>query len=278
MGSCIGGSLHCSEWRIPIGCLKLQVIFRKRATNSRALSRKIAYSDKTSYGSSPPYNWGSLHCIACLTSGGDMCMFLHIHVYVYIYICMYMYMYTYIYMYMGSCIGVSLHCIACLTSGGDMCIFIYIYASVYTYIYIYVYVYVYIYIYTYVYTRILCIYTYTHVYICIHIYIYIYIQVHNMICFCICTHTHIFVHRGDFSLSLSSSLSRSLSISVVFLSNLARCQPSKDSWNSQSNLSHLENTFNFKIQTGFSRQISCFACFAISICSVLGTVYAGGDV
>ena len=30
-------------WRRPIGCLKLQVIFRKRATNYRALLRKLTY-------------------------------------------------------------------------------------------------------------------------------------------------------------------------------------------------------------------------------------------
>ena len=41
-------------WRRPIGCLNLQVIFRKRATNYRALLRKMTYKDKTSYASSPP--------------------------------------------------------------------------------------------------------------------------------------------------------------------------------------------------------------------------------
>jgi len=33
---------------------KLQVIFRKRATNYRALLQKMTYKDKASYGSSPP--------------------------------------------------------------------------------------------------------------------------------------------------------------------------------------------------------------------------------
>ena len=37
-----------------IGCLKLQVIFRKRATNHRALLRKIIYEDKASHDSTPP--------------------------------------------------------------------------------------------------------------------------------------------------------------------------------------------------------------------------------
>jgi len=40
--------------RRPIGCLESQVIFRKRATNYRALLRKMTYKDKASYGSSPP--------------------------------------------------------------------------------------------------------------------------------------------------------------------------------------------------------------------------------
>ena len=44
-------------WRRPIGCLKLQVIFRKRATNYRALLRKITYKDKASYDSTPPCRW-----------------------------------------------------------------------------------------------------------------------------------------------------------------------------------------------------------------------------
>ena len=41
-------------WRRLIGCLKLRVIFRKRATNYRVLLRKITYQDKASYASSPP--------------------------------------------------------------------------------------------------------------------------------------------------------------------------------------------------------------------------------
>jgi len=47
-------------WRRPIGRLKLEVIFRKRATNYRALLRTLTYTDKASYGSSPPctdYTW-----------------------------------------------------------------------------------------------------------------------------------------------------------------------------------------------------------------------------
>jgi len=37
-----------------IGCLKLQIIYRKRATNYGALLRKMTYRDKASYDSTPP--------------------------------------------------------------------------------------------------------------------------------------------------------------------------------------------------------------------------------
>jgi len=55
-----GGEEKCSascmhtRWRRPKRCLKLEVIFRKRATNYRALLWKINYEDTASYGSSPP--------------------------------------------------------------------------------------------------------------------------------------------------------------------------------------------------------------------------------
>jgi len=40
-------------WRRCIGCLKLQVSFRKRVADYRALLRKMTYKDKASYASSP---------------------------------------------------------------------------------------------------------------------------------------------------------------------------------------------------------------------------------
>ena len=43
-------------WRRLIGSPKLQVIFRKRATNYRGLLWKVTYEDKGSYESSPPYS------------------------------------------------------------------------------------------------------------------------------------------------------------------------------------------------------------------------------
>ena len=45
--------LH-TGWRRLIGSPKLQIIFHKRATNYRALLRKMTYRDKGSYESSPP--------------------------------------------------------------------------------------------------------------------------------------------------------------------------------------------------------------------------------
>ena len=49
-------SPRCTGWRRPIGCLKLQVIFHKRATNYKALLRKMTYKDKAYYDSTPPFN------------------------------------------------------------------------------------------------------------------------------------------------------------------------------------------------------------------------------
>jgi len=44
----------CTGWQRPIGCLKLQAIFRKRANNYRALLRKMTNIDKASYDSTAP--------------------------------------------------------------------------------------------------------------------------------------------------------------------------------------------------------------------------------
>jgi len=45
---------HGTGWRRCIGCLQLQVSFRKSATNDRALLRKMNSKDKAFYESSPP--------------------------------------------------------------------------------------------------------------------------------------------------------------------------------------------------------------------------------
>jgi len=43
-----------TEWRGCIGCIDLQVSFRKRASNNKGVLRKVTYKDKASYASLPP--------------------------------------------------------------------------------------------------------------------------------------------------------------------------------------------------------------------------------
>ena len=59
-------------WRRPIGCLQLQVIFGKRATNYTALLQKLTYEDKASYDSTPP-------CMLCASKKNVLCAS-HVHV------------------------------------------------------------------------------------------------------------------------------------------------------------------------------------------------------
>jgi len=56
----MGATFLGTGWRRLIGCLKLQVIFRKRATDYRALLRKITYEDKASYDPTPPFSYRDL--------------------------------------------------------------------------------------------------------------------------------------------------------------------------------------------------------------------------
>jgi len=51
---CVSDIFSTISWRRCIGCLKMQVFFRKRAINDRAQLRKMTYKDKASNGSSPP--------------------------------------------------------------------------------------------------------------------------------------------------------------------------------------------------------------------------------
>jgi len=133
-------------WRWLTACLKLQVIFRKKATNSRAFLRKMTSKDKTSYESSPPctslsgttilinrhpkHKWVSprnenFHPPSSRAHvDSQKSIYTYIHIHMYIYICIYIYIYIYI-----------------------LCIYIYIYIYIlYTHIYIHMYIYTYIYI------------------------------------------------------------------------------------------------------------------------------------
>jgi len=140
-----------TEWQRPIGCFKLQVIFRKRATNYRALLRKMTYKDKASYGSLPP-------CI-------------HIVEYAYIIFVYYMYVCTHAYNIKtlhfritnhGRETGLRIQVLGfryvqnVRVSTISIHIYIYIYIFIYyTYIYIYLYI-IHIYIYIYIYK--MCVY------------------------------------------------------------------------------------------------------------------------
>ena len=50
----LGAHLATTEWRRCMGCFKLQVSFCRRATNYRALLRKMTGKEKSCYASSPP--------------------------------------------------------------------------------------------------------------------------------------------------------------------------------------------------------------------------------
>ena len=96
-------------WRRCIGCLKLQVSFRKRAIIHRALLRKMTYKDKASYASLPPCMSSSstvrlyTHMYVCdedpLCPPFLQCVNTYIHIYIYVirmYTCIYS-AYAYVY-------------------------------------------------------------------------------------------------------------------------------------------------------------------------------------
>jgi len=64
--------MHGTGWRRPVGCLKLQVILRIRATNDRALLRKMIYEDKASYDSTPPCTHSRV-CVVYIVCVWYMC-------------------------------------------------------------------------------------------------------------------------------------------------------------------------------------------------------------
>jgi len=89
-------SARCATgWRRLIGCLKLQVVFRKRATNYRALLRKLTYEDKASYGSTPPCS--STICICT-------CVYICIYIYSYIFSVIQLAVLARLYVYANMCI------------------------------------------------------------------------------------------------------------------------------------------------------------------------------
>jgi len=95
-------------WQTPIGCLKLQVMFRNKVTNHRAFLRKTTCRDKASYGSSPPcinalntrthtlytYSWTPTHILQTHTLSVDIYTHTSVHTCIYTYICAYTYAYA----------------------------------------------------------------------------------------------------------------------------------------------------------------------------------------
>ena len=86
-------ALPHTGWRRTTACLELQVIFRKRATNYRALLRKMTCKDEALYGSSPSFTQGILttsQACWCLASKRLISIYMYIHICVYIYISIYL--------------------------------------------------------------------------------------------------------------------------------------------------------------------------------------------
>ena len=105
-------------WRRPIGCLKLQVIFRKRATNHRALLRKMTYKDKASYDSLPPCTCTKPKTAAVADSVMEFYIYMYIYEYIFIYMYIHVYMYTcvhiYIWKYMYVCMCIHIYIYMCV--------------------------------------------------------------------------------------------------------------------------------------------------------------------
>jgi len=93
--------VYTRGWCRVIGCLKLQVIYRKRATNYEALLREMTYKDKASYDSTPPFICRvQISVCACKGSNVFACV---CAIHMYVYICVYIQDYTYICVYMCVC-------------------------------------------------------------------------------------------------------------------------------------------------------------------------------
>jgi len=82
----------CTGWRRPIGCLQLQVSFRKRAIDYRALWQRITYKDKACYGSSPPCTIHNGY-LSCCSGTQRTSLFVHTGytAHLYSHVCIYLY-------------------------------------------------------------------------------------------------------------------------------------------------------------------------------------------
>ena len=115
----------CTGWRRLIGCLKLQVISRKRATNYRALLPKMTYADQASYESTPPCNTCASRSSTILTR---ICVYIYIYTWKYVHANMYMmatyviyalqnrrrFRHTFAYIYIHTCIHGNIYIQICM--------------------------------------------------------------------------------------------------------------------------------------------------------------------
>jgi len=171
--------LVSTGWRRLIGCLKLQVICRHRATNYRALLRKMTYEDKAPYASTPP-------CRLYIRANPDIYMKTYINIYTY----MYVYLNIYICVYIHDARGLpGSHQAACHSSPGYIHIYIYIYMYMYIFVFIYVCMYMPPEAYVVFVSRLhivpipgICINTYIHIYLYLYIYTYLYMFTCVYIC------------------------------------------------------------------------------------------------
>ena len=83
----------CTGWWRSIRCLKLQVIFRKRANNCRALLRKTTYKGKVSYDSTPPCMRNIYKTCRCKNVTHTHTL-THTHTYTYTYIHIHIHIHT----------------------------------------------------------------------------------------------------------------------------------------------------------------------------------------
>ena len=187
-GICVLQTLHLKDtshylalggtgWPRPVGCLKLQVIFRKRGTNYRALLRKTIYIENASYGPLPPcrdtilYIHMYIHFGATLSSPKLKVTFISRRVYVNM---THIFMFLNIYLHARKWRSSICNCLSRETQFSFSVLVMYD-IDVYIYMYmIYIYIYIYIYLYTYIYM-----YMYIYIYIYIYMYIYIYIYMHT---------------------------------------------------------------------------------------------------
>ena len=197
---CIHTEHQDTGQRRSIGCLRLQVMFRKRATNYRALLRKTTYKDKASYDFTPHCNNQDPQRM-CIYIYMPMCI--HKYTYIqkalktamrplrYVQICINPYSYTCTYLYTYTCIhtehtqgnnpGDPRNMRICICTYTDMHIFLFIYMYTHTYIHtgthkcihahptLNIYLFVQLYIHTYLQTQA---HTYMRTHICGHTHMY----------------------------------------------------------------------------------------------------------